>query len=80
VNQVWLSDIIYIRIRTGFVYLGVILDAHPRKIVGYVVSRSLDKPLTLEAPRMAVARKQASPGAIHHSDHDIQYAPGEYVD
>lgn len=39
-NQVWLSDITYIRIRTGFVYLAAILDAYSRKVIGYGVSMS----------------------------------------
>jgi putative transposase len=79
-NQVWLSDITYIRIRTGFVYLAAILDAYSRKVIGYAVSRSLDTFLTLEALKMAVARRQIGPGLIHHSDQGVQYASGEYVD
>jgi len=79
-NQVWLSDITYIRIRTGFVYLAAILDAYSRKVVGYAVSRSLDTSLTLEALKMAVTRRQIGPGVIHHSDQGVQYASGEYVD
>jgi transposase InsO family protein len=78
-NQVWLSDITYIRIRTGFVYLAAILDAYSRKVIGYAVSRSLDTSLTLEALKMAVARRQIGPGVIHHSDQGVQYASGEYV-
>jgi putative transposase len=80
VNQVWLSDITYIRIRTGFVYLAAILDAYSRKVIGYAVSRSLDTSLTLEALKRAVARRQIGPGVIHHSDQGVQYASGEYVD
>jgi len=79
-NQVWLSDITYIRIRTGFVYLAAILDAYSRKVIGYAVSRSLDTPLTLEALKMAAARRQIGPGVIHHSDQGVQYASDEYVD
>jgi putative transposase len=79
-NQVWLSDITYIRIRTGFVYLAAILDAYSRKVVGYAVSRSLDTSLTLEALKMAVTRRQIGPGVIHHSDQGVQYASCEYVD
>lgn len=79
-NQVWLSDITYIRIRTGFVYLAAILDAYSRKVIGYAVSRSLDTSLTLEALKMAIARRQIGPGVIHHSDQGVQYASGEYVD
>jgi putative transposase len=48
-NQVWLSDITYIHIWTGFVYLEVILDAYSRKVIGYAVSTRLDTALTLEA-------------------------------
>ena len=78
-NQVWLSDITYIRIRTGFVYLAAILDAFSRKVIGYAVSTRLDTALTLEALRMAIDRRQPGPGAIHHSDQGVQYASGDYV-
>jgi len=79
-NQVWLSDITYIRIRTGFVYLAVILDAYSRKVIGYAVSMSLDTSLTLEALKVAIARRRPGPGVIHHSDQGVQYASGDYVD
>ena len=79
-NQVWLSDITYIRIRTGFVYLAAILDAFSRKVIGYAVSLSLDTTLTLAALRMAIGRRQPPPGVIHHSDQEVQYASSDYVD
>jgi transposase InsO family protein len=79
-NQVWLSDITYIRIRTGFVYLAAILDAFSRKVIGYAVSMSLDTTLTLAALRMAIATRNPGPGVIHHSDQGVQYASTEYVD
>ena len=78
-NQVWLSDITYIRIRTGFVYLAAILDAYSRKVIGYAVSTRLDTALTLEALSMAIARRQPGPDVIHHSDQGVQYASGDYV-
>jgi putative transposase len=78
-NQVWLSDMTYIRIRTGFVYLAAILDAYSRKVIGYAVSTSLDTVLTLEALKMAIARRRPGPGVIHHSDQGVQYASGDYV-
>jgi len=80
-NQVWLSDITYIRIRTGFVYLSAILDAYSRKVIGYAVSTKLDTALTLEALKMAIARRRPGPGpgVIHHSDQGVQYASGDYV-
>lgn len=79
-NQVWLSDITYIRIRTGFVYLAALLDAYSRKVIGYAVSLSLDTALTLKALQMAIARRQPGAGVIHHSDQGVQYASGEYID
>jgi putative transposase len=78
-NQVWLSDITYIRIRTGFVYLAAILDAFSRKVIGYSVSTALDTTLTLQALRMAISVRKPSPGVIHHSDQGVQYASSEYV-
>jgi len=79
-NQVWLADITYIRIRTGFVYLAAILDAYSRKVIGYAVSTALDTALTLQALRMAIAKRNPGAGIIHHSDQGVQYASGEYAE
>ncbi len=79
-NQVWLSDITYIRIRTGFVYLAAILDACSRRVIGYAVSAGMEADLTLEALRMALTCRHPTPGTIHHSDQGVQYASSEYVD
>jgi len=78
-NQVWLSDITYIRIRTGFVYLAAILDAFSRRVIGYAISPRIDSSLTLEALDMAIAGRRPDPGVIHHSDQGVQYASTEYV-
>ena len=78
-NQVWLSDITYIRIRIGFVYLAAILDGYSRKVVGYAVSSALDTTLTLQALKMAIAQRKPDTGIIHHSDQGVQYASAEYV-
>jgi len=79
-NQVWLADITYIRIRTGFVYLAAILDAFSRKVIGYAVSGALDTTLTLQALKMAIVERKPGSGVIHHSDQGVQYASGDYVD
>jgi len=78
-NQVWVSDITYIRIRTGFVYLAAILDAYSRKVIGYAISSRIDTALTLEALQMAITRRRPGLGIIHHSDQGVQYASTEYV-
>jgi len=79
-NQVWLADITYIRIRSGFVYLAAILDAYSRRVIGYAISAGLETSLTLEALRMAIAARHPPPGVTHHSDQGVQYASGVYVE
>ena len=78
-NQVWLADITYIRIRSGFVYLAGLLDAYSRRAIGYAISATLETSLTLKALRMAIAVRKPEPGVIHHSDQGVQYASEEYV-
>lgn len=72
INQAWVADITYIRILTAFVYLAVILDLHSRKVIGYSLSKDIDTGLTLTALRMAIKRREPSPGCIHHSDQGVQ--------
>jgi putative transposase len=79
-NQVWVSDITYIRIAVGFVYLAVILDRCSRKAIGYAVSRNIDTALSLSALRMAIQSRNPLPGVIHHSDRGVQYAAHDYID
>ena len=76
----WIADITYIRIKTGFVYLAAILDAYSRRVIGYAISRRIDAMLTLEALRVAIAKRKPGPDIIHHSDQGVQYASTEYVD
>jgi putative transposase len=56
-NQLWVSDITYVAILSGFVYVAVILDAWSRRVVGYAISRSIDARLTVAALKAAVARR-----------------------
>jgi transposase InsO family protein len=79
-NQVWLADITYIRVRRGFIYLSAILDAFSRRIIGYAISPSLDASLALEALRMAITMRSPGPGVVHHSDQGVQYASAEYTE
>ena len=80
INQVWVSDITYVRIATGFVYVAVILDVFSRRIVGWAISKSLNRQFTLAALRMAIVKRNPPAGIIHHSDQGVQYACYEYVD
>jgi len=76
-DQVWVSDITYIRLGRGFVYLAVIMDLFTRCIRGWHLSRGLDQKLTLIALRRAL---QSHIPQIHHSDQGLQYAAREYVE
>ena len=80
VNHVWVADITYIRILSCFVYLAAILDRFSRKVIGWAVSKRLDRELSLSALRIALAERNPPPGCIHHSDRGVQYACWDYVD
>jgi len=77
-NELWVADITYIAIATGFVYLAAILDAWSRRVVGYAISRRVDARLALAALRAAIKSRQPPEGCIHHSDRGSQYAAEDY--
>jgi putative transposase len=79
VNQLWVADITYIRLKKEFVYLAVILDAFSRKVVGWALDRTLASRLPIAALDQAIAERQSSPGLVHHSDRGVQYASEDYV-
>jgi putative transposase len=76
-DQVWVSDITYIRLHSDFVYLAIILDVFTRAIRGWCLSRTIDQQLTLDALRAALDQPRAP--QIHHSDQGLQYAAHAYV-
>ena len=78
-NQLWVADITYIRLQREFVYLGVILDAYSRKVVGWELDRTLAARLPIAALQRAITERQPPPGLVHHSDRGVQYASGDYV-
>ena len=79
INQLWVADITYIRLEVEFVYLAVLLDAFSRRCVGWALQRSLEAALVLEGLRMALRRRRAAPGLVHHSDRGVQYASRDYT-
>ena len=74
INQLWVADITYIRLRTEFVYLAVVLDAFSRRVIGWALGRTLEAELAVAALRMALVERQPAPGLVHHSDRGVQYA------
>jgi putative transposase len=79
-EQVWVSDITYIRQMHGFIYLSLITDAYSRKIVGYDLRADLAAEGCIKALKMALLGR-SFPGhpLIHHSDRGCQYCSKEYV-
>ena len=78
-NQLWVSDITYIRTREGFCYLSLVTDAYSRKIVGYHLSEDLGARGCVRALRMALNANPEREGLIHHSDRGIQYYSAIYM-
>ena len=78
-NQVWVSDINYIRTIKGFCYLALITDMYSRKIVGYDISNSLELKGCVRALNKALYQAKDIHGLIHHSDRGIQYCSNQYT-
>lgn len=78
-NQVWVSDITYIRTVKGFCYLALITDMYSRKIVGYDLSDSLELAGCVRALQKALKLSQKRTPEIHHSDRGIQYCSNIYT-
>mgnify|MGYP002137862479 CR=1 FL=1 len=68
----WVSDITFVAIAAGFVYLAVILDAWSRRVVGYALGRTMEARLTVAALQAAIAARRPRPGCVHHSDRGVQ--------
>jgi transposase InsO family protein len=79
VNRVWVADITYIRLRSEFVYLAVLLDSYSRRVVGWELGPTLEAVLCVRALQQALAERRPTPGLIHHSDQGVQYASAAYV-
>jgi len=77
-NQLWVADITYVAITTGFVYLAAILDAWSRRVIGYAINRSIDARLAVAALKAAINARDPPQGCVHHSDRGSQYASELY--
>lgn len=77
-DEKWVSDITYIKVERGHVYLAVVMDLFSRKIIGWSLDTSMTNQLIIDAFNMAKASRQVEPGLILHSDRGVQYKSGEY--
>ncbi len=74
-----MAGLTYIRLRTEFVYLAVLLDGFSPRVIGWALGRTLEAGLALLALAMVLRQRQPEPGLVHHSDRGVQYASGDYT-
>jgi|TARA_Y100000031_G_scaffold40856_1_gene47053 transposase InsO family protein len=77
-DELWHSDITYIRLEAGFAYLAAIIDGFSRKVVGYALGRTLSPKLTIAALNDAIGSRDTA-SLTHHSDQGFQYCSREYI-
>ena len=77
-NRVWVDDITFIPTRAGWLHLAVLVDLFARRVVGWAMSADIDGALARQALEMALTRRRARHGLIHHTDQGRQYADGAY--
>ena len=77
-NEKWVSDITYIKVARGHVYLAVVMDLFSRQIIGWAMDKTMTTELILDAFKMAVGKRKTEPGLILHSDRGVQYRSSDY--
>lgn len=80
INQLWVADITYVRLRETFLYLAIVMDAFSRRVVGWELGEDLRAELALGALNRALADRSIEPGIMHHSDRGVQYCCLAYVE
>jgi putative transposase len=80
INQLWVADITYVRLREIFLYLAILMDAYSRRVVGWDLGEDLRAGLALAALDRALADRAIEPGIVHHSDRGVQYCCHAYVE
>jgi transposase InsO family protein len=80
INQLWVTDITYIRLRVEFVYLAVVIDRYSRKAIGWCLDRTLAARIAVTALKQAITERQPPPGVVVHNDQGIQFASTEFQD
>jgi transposase InsO family protein len=79
-NQIWATDITFIKLLKEYVYLSAIIDVYTRRVIGWAVSKNLSHEFCLEAMRVAIRKCKPGEGVIHHSDRGVQYCSEAYID
>ncbi len=79
-NERWASDITYIWTGQGWLYLAVVMDLYSRRIIGWSMSRRINRRLVLKALSMALGQRRVTSDLIHHSDRGVQYLSDDFQD
>ena len=80
-DQLWVADITYVRMREEFAYLAIVLDAFSRRVIGWALETHMLASLVIAALEMAIEARRPEPGTlVHHSDRGLQYACSDYTD
>lgn len=77
-NHKWAADISYVRTRSGWLYLAVVLDLYSRRVVGWAMSQRITRQLALDSLQMALTQRGQPQQLLHHSDRGSQYASKDY--
>ena len=77
-NRIWVGDMTFIRTRTGFLYLAVLLDLFARNVVGWAMHERPNREVAMRALEMALARRLPQPGLVHHTDQGPLYSAYDY--
>ncbi len=77
-NEIWVTDITYLRTREGWVYLAAIMDLYSRCIVSWTAGPRMTVDLVSQALQQALALRGPVPGLVHHSDRGSQYCSKAY--
>ncbi len=78
-DRVWTGDITFLLTREGWAYLAVVLDLASRRVVGWYLSKRIDRKLVTEALRSAFMQRLPDEGLIFHSDRGSQYASFDFT-
>ncbi len=77
-NEVWVTDITYVRTHEGWLYLAVVVDLYSRRVVGWSLQSRIKKELVLDALLMAVWRRKPTSTVTVHSDQGSQYTSHDW--